>query len=431
MTSKRTYSNSSSYRLPIWVGLIALLGAAGSASAEKVPKDKSLMPEGEGELVGKHPVDVTVEHYKPGKGLVVKSRDDKFRLATRLRVQLLTTVENESGAPAEVGMILRRARLQFVGNTFGKHNKFKAELAFSPRDLRMKALGSNNVLRETPLLTWYVEFDQLRDLTVRAGQYKIPFSRQRVISSGNQQMVDRSIANGEFNLDRDIGFDIRSKDLFGLGHFKYALGIYNGEGRSAYTNGDTSLLYLGRFEYLPFGLFKDYSEGDFERLAKPGVSIGVGAAYAPNAQGTRLNHNGSPDDGGTTDVRTLTADVTFKYQGLALSSEFFWRDGDRNSGSAVDDMGLPIATENARNGIGWFVQAGYLLPRRPIEITGRFGQIRGADVSSIGTSNEAGIATSYYFAHHAFKLQADAFQLWDSGIGDGTTRVRVQMQLAF
>ena len=68
--------------------------------------------------------------------------------------------------------------------------------------------GSNVILRESPLLSYYLEFDYLRDLTVRVGQYKIPFSRQRVISSGNQQMVDRSIANGEFNLDRDIGIDI-------------------------------------------------------------------------------------------------------------------------------------------------------------------------------------------------------------------------------
>lgn len=399
----------------------------------KVPSDKSLMAPGEKELMGTHKAKLGATKWRPGKGLHVESEDGKFSIVTRVRLQPRVTVTNASGSEASMGMILRRARLQFIGNTFGKHNKYKAEFAFSPRDLRVTDDGLNKIPRETPLLTWYLEFDHLKNATVRLGQYKIPYSRQRVISSGNLQLVDRALANGEFNLDRDIGIDIRSKDLFGLGKFKYYVGVYNGEGRSAFTEGTRDLMYLARFEYLPFGLFKDYSEGDFQRLSKPGLSIGVAYAYAKNAVGTRVNRRGGPADGGTTDFNLGNLDATFKYKGLAISGELHWRDGTRNPGNAVDEMGNPIPEEAARNGIGYFAQAGYLLPRKKIEIAGRFGQLFGADDSSLSDRNEAGVALSYYMAQHPFKLQADAFQEWNpnDSFSDGVTRVRVQLQLAF
>ncbi len=94
-------------------------------------------------------------------------------------------------------------------------------------------------------------------------------------------------------------------------------------------------------------------------------------------------------------------------------------------------MGAAIAVEQARKGIGWFVQAGYLLPKMPIEFVGRFGQIIAGDDSKLSDQNEAGLAASYYFAQHPFKLQADAFRLWGDDFSEGTTRARVQVQVAF
>jgi len=381
--------------------------------------------------VAKHPVDTEDAYFNPGKGLTFNSKDGQFSLATRLRAQNRFTIENESGSPADLGLIIRRARLQFLGHAFGEHNTFKAEIALSPRDLRMTRLDSNTILRESPLLDWYMEFDYIRDLTLRVGQYKLPFSRQRVISSGNLQMVDRSIANAEFNLDRDVGLDIRSEDFLGFGHFRYYLGIFNGEGRSPFASGNSDLLYTARVEVLPLGMFKDYSEADFERLSRPGISLGLAYALAPDAGSVRLNQGGAPDDAGTTDVQALTADVMFKYMGLSIFSEIFWREGDRNPGAAVDEFGVLVPVEEARDGIGWFAQAGYLLPRMPVEVAGRYGQIRADDESSLSDSNEAGLAVSYYFAQHPFKLQADAFQLWEDEFSDGTTVGRVQLQLAY
>ena len=41
------------------------------------------------------------------------------------------------------------------------------------------------------------------------GQGKLPGNRERVISSGNLQQVDRSLLNSLFTIDRDFGFQLR------------------------------------------------------------------------------------------------------------------------------------------------------------------------------------------------------------------------------
>ena len=155
--------------------------------------------------------------FRPGKGLEVRAYRDYFVLRTRLRAQFLYTLTAPSNDDMEHSFQIRRARLTFTGSFFGKHNKFKTELAISPKDLKLTDSG----LQRSPLLDWFLTFDYLRDLTLRLGQYKVPYSRERVVSSGNLTFVDRSIVNKEFNVDRDLGLDIRSKDFLGLGYLRY------------------------------------------------------------------------------------------------------------------------------------------------------------------------------------------------------------------
>jgi len=375
--------------------------------------------------LGKHPVHNGKSTYKPGTGLTLESADGAFSLATRLRAQLRYQVDAEGG-PAEHVFQIRRARLQFKGHAFNKHNKFKVELAFSPRDLSVK----DGVPHRTPLLTWYFEFDYLRDFTVRAGQYKIPYSRQRVVSSGDLQLVDRSLANGEFNHDRDIGFDIRSKDLGGLGGLlRYYVGVYMGEGRDfgdKNATPDFKLHYLGRFEIQPMGKFKDYKEADMNRNLTPKLSIGAAYAFHHGSQGLKGVLGTTPEDEGTTDYHSFTVDYAFKVAGFSSTAEFHLRQGERNAGDAG-----PVTA--ARNGMGWAVQAGFLIPRLPLEFAGRYSGVMGRGTeTSLSEKHSAGGGISYYVAGHPWKIQADFFHQWD---GDDATPnangFRTQLQLAF
>ena len=377
---------------------------------------------------------VTVGSYEPGRGLTFTSEDERFKLATRVRAQFLYTLTH-GGVERDTshGLQLRRGRIQFGGNMFGKNNRFKLELGLSPRDMGF----SDGTARFTPVLDYYFDFTQLRDLSVRVGQSKIPYSRQRVISSGNLQLVDRTAANAEFNLDRDIGVDVRSKDFLGLDRLRYYAGVYFGDGRDRVGTEDFTMLYLARVEVLPFGSFKDYTEADLERMERPGLSIGAAYAFHDDAAGIRGARSGAPTDGGTSDTHNVTADLVFKYRGLSVQGDFFFREGRRNFGDAEveqpDGSMAPAPQETMRRGIGWSGTTGYLLPRTTLELAARYGQVLPTRrQSSLTRTDEVGGGASYYFAGHPLKLQLDYFARFADGtVRDPTHDVRLQLQVAF
>ncbi len=386
--------------------------------------------------------------FKPGSGFHVESEDGDFALTTRLRVQLLQEVIAPRQGELEQVFQLRRARVQFKGHTFGEHNNFNVELAFSPRDLGMDADG---VIHNTPLLSWFIELDHLRDLSFRAGQYKIPYSRQRVVSSADLQLVDRAIANGEFNHDRDIGFDVYSEDLFGLdGALRYFVGVYMGEGRDfGNTNAtpDLKLHYLGRVEVLPMGAFKDYVEADLDREPTPKLSLGAAYAFHHRAQRLQGVLGDAPSDGGTTNYHSATADYVFKLRGFSSTGELYWRKGRRFGAepeAGATEPVEPVPMTAPRDGVGWFVQAGYLFPGVPIEVAARYSGVRGVGerdpgdlrttkgFTSLSRRDSVGGGVSYYFDGHPMKLQADYFNIWDEGDptnGENVVRVQVQVSL--
>ena len=95
--------------------------------------------------------------YKPGKGLEISSADGDFTMVTRLRAQQRYTLTEEEGDISH-GFQLRRARLMFKGNVFGKDNSYKFELAVSPKDIGLTSAGT---ISKTPLQDWYFHFGQI------------------------------------------------------------------------------------------------------------------------------------------------------------------------------------------------------------------------------------------------------------------------------
>lgn len=385
--------------------------------------------------------DTTGIVFKPGKGLSAETEDKDFALNLGFYVQFLTTYLNDHDKDEEtLGIQIRRARVQLQGNTFGEHNKYKIELAVSPDDVKTK----NGAVTTSPLLDGFAEFDYLRDATFRIGQYKVPFSYQRLYSDGALQLVDTSINTQEFNLDRDIGFDFRSKDLFGLGLFRYYAGIFSGDGRNSFENDKADLMYVGRVEVMPLGAFEDPAEQDFDR-GGPRLLLGAAYAYLDNAKRLGGTRGDPPADAGTTDIRTATFDATVRAVGLSARADLFFRNGIRNPGNALADPTDPtsvIPPQPSRDGIGWGLQVGYLIPRVPFEVAARFAKFDPpSDANALNDglphNRELGGGLSYYFARNQLKLQGDYFRLWSAeaadgtgGIDDGKDQVRVQLQVA-
>lgn len=368
--------------------------------------------------------------WRPAKGVRLSTSDRSLLIHAALRAQFRYCLDGPfAGQDLQNTLTIHRARMVFAGSAFGEHNRFKVELAFSPRDLGLR----DGRLTRSPLLSWFVEFDYLRDLTLRVGQYKVPFSRQRVTSSGRLQLVDRSLANGEFNLDRDIGADLRSNDLFGLGFIRYALYLGVGEGRDGWRQVDNGPMLIARLELYPLGLYKDLDEVDHSRSARPRMAIGASYAHVRKAKGNRGILGDAPADGGTTNTHHLLADLAFLWRGLAVHGEFHWRQGSRDPGGALDENGQPIPVEAPRDGYGFFVQAGYLFGGVPIEPSARYSRVRPlGDDSSLPPRDELGVGFSWYVYRHRLKLQADYFRLWSGRIGgDGQHRGRLQLQASF
>jgi phosphate-selective porin OprO and OprP len=400
-------------------------GEAAPAAKPHARERSPLAPDFDARRQEKRPVEPTLT-FAPGRGLSFVSADGDFELNLKVRGQVLATFEKAHTGEREtlMGTQIRRARVAFQGHMFGAHNKYKMELAVSPRDAssRVGSVGT------APLLDWYMTFDYLKEATVVVGQYKVPFSRQRVVSSGSMQMVDRSIVQSEFNLDRNVGLDIRSTSLLG-GRVHYNAGVYGGEGRNAFEVHDSNVVLLGRAEVLPFGKFDDYVEGDFDRTG-PRASLAGSFAHLSNSLRNQGPLGKAPADAGTTTFDTAEADVLLKLYGLSVTGEFFWRRGARKQGPAVGSAGAPVPLEKPRDGTGWFAQAGYLLPYTMLEIEGRYGELhRSGDGSSLSDRKELGGGVSYYFARHTVKLQADYFRLWAADkLSEGTDQIRVQLE---
>lgn len=390
------------------------------------PAVSPLVPDGEAERMAPHPVSDNVT-FIPGKGIRIQSQDGDFSWTTNARLQAMGYFQmpDGNGGASQVGLIVRRARIMFSGNIFGQATKYKIELGFSPSDLAEANPLSTPTPTYSPLMDFYFDFTQVRDANVRVGQGKVPFNRQFVLSAGTLQLADLSLATNEFNLTRDMGVTVHSNDLFGLGKIRYAAGIYSGRGRDAHATNNAHLMYSGRIEFLPFGMFNDYSEADFERSMKPRLSVGAAYAYNDHAAFDRSDFGNVPTDGGTTNIHSFVADTMFKLAGFSFLGEFLVRHGKRNAGPVPP-------TQAARNGWGLTAQAGYLIPHLPIEFAARYSTVQGTGNTSLTDSGEVGGGVNYYIGRHACKIQLDYFRIWQAAgpmmsanIANGGHRIRL------
>lgn len=359
--------------------------------------------------------------FQAGQGVSVASDDERFRLVISARGQFRGQVRAPADADASVDVLIRRARLDLSGHFFGEHNRFELELAFSPDDL---GWTPETGVQRSPLLDYVLIFDYLRDLTLVVGQRKMPYARERLVSSGALAMVERSVVDSALRLDRDLGVWLRSDDLFGAGFFRYFAGVSAGEGRDGLVGDDANLAYSARVEVLPLGLFDSYTQGDLRRRASPRLAIGASYVFLHESPWIDGLAGTRPEDGGTTDTHQAAFDVMFLWAGFSAEIDALLRWGERHPGTDG-----PITP--AQNGAGGLAQLSYLLPDTFVELSARYAMVLGlGDATSLEDRGELGGAISLYFEGHPFKLQLDYFHLWDDfdAIERGEDRVRLQLQ---
>jgi phosphate-selective porin OprO and OprP len=356
-----------------------------------------------------------------GKGATIKSADDKFSLNIRGRMQVRATMTKVDGEEDPItGMQIRRQRIVLQGNAMGPALTYYIQLAFSNLDMEPDL--------RSPLRDAYFTWILSRDLNLRVGQMKVPYGRQRVVSSSALQMVDRSIVTGEFNLDRDAGVHMFSKDLFGLGgKLAYSAAIFGGDGRNRVAD-KFGMLYAGRIQVSPMGGFDDFVEADIKREASPKLAIGINGAY--NQDSNRAKSTFSDVYPTTFDQRHAGADLLFKWNGLSVSGEWMWRKADSTGHSVLEKGATAPKLYAPRSGWGGYGQVGQMLTDK-LEIEGRYGYLTAINDSPVGVKHELGGGFSYYIAEHNLKVQTDYFYLPGKGFENGAHEVRLQTQLYF
>lgn len=337
------------------------------------------------------------------KGFFIE--DGPFKLKTQLRVQSRLTLEMPDGGDVESNFAVQRARLKLSGTAFSPQWGYVFQVD----------LGKGFVT----LKDFYIEH-QLpgSSVRVRAGQWKRPFSRQQITSSGSLELVDRAITDKAFGAGRDIGVAVHN-DYEKSPEFQWAVGVFNGTGDAPwfepavdamgevtggkFTNvpSDFEPVVVVRVGYNSAGL-KGYSEADFE--GGP-LRFGVAASALMG-----LDADGDDATPGMGEV-----DFIVKNNGLSASGAVF---------VATDGT-----TDREYGGMGAHVQAGYLLTPmyQPV--------VRFALVDPDGDDNNVMELTggfSMYFFQHGLKWQTDVGALISQGTDGNVTDLqgRTQLQLS-
>ena len=329
-------------------------------------------------------------------------------------------------------MLIRRSRLKFDGFAYSPKLKYKLELGLSNRDMSGASAFTSNSPRY--ILDAVLKWNFSGNFVLWAGQTKLAGNRERVVSSGDLQMVDRSLLNSRFNIDRDIGLQLRHHfNLTDTFIVKEVFSISQGEGRNVTTGNLGGHQYTSRLEILPFGNFAskgDYRGSDLKFETSPKLAIGVTYDFNNNAVKNRSNQGSYMiNDTGfyETNISTLFVDAIYKHKGFSLMAEYANRDA-ADPYAKNSDGSLTGAEVQVGNGIN--VQSGYLLSKT-VELSTRYTNIAlNKSITGKGSENQYTLGLSKYIAGHKLKVQTD-LSYTDIGFKTNQLLYRVQVDIHF
>lgn len=369
-----------------------------------------------------------------GNGLLnVMGKDSTWSMKVGLRMQLLSNFnwtddsENAFAIP-EQNFLVRRARLKFNGFAYSPKLKYKIELGLSNRDIS----GASEFTRNAPryILDAVIMWNFYQNFELWFGQTKLPGNIERVISSGNLQQVDRSLLNRFFNIDRDMGFQLRHHFYLGntfLVREKFAFS--QGEGRNVTEGNLGGHQYTSRLELLPFGKFTnkgDYKAVDLSR--EPTPKLMFGATYDLNNDAVKTRSNMGRymfNDSGfhKTNISTIFLDLMFKYRGFSFMGEYANRDATNPIALNSDDTptGDVVQVGNGLN-----LQSGYLF-KNNWEVSARYTDIElDSEITGRNPETQYTLGLSKYIVGHKLKVQTDLSYL---DVDDGLDQLMYRLQV--
>ncbi|MGN6510572.1 MAG: porin [Chitinophaga sp.] len=337
----------------------------------------------------------------------------QFRFATP-EDQDPVTFDDFSGEKKPVFKI-NRARLKVGGHAFRPWIKYYWEYE----------LGQSNLLNYT------ISIEKWEWLKVQVGQWKTEYTRERRISSGEQQMIDRSVINRPFTVDRQQGVGLygRLKGR-GVADFSYWAAALTGTGRGSTENDDNRLMYFGRLQWNFTGVYLDFEGSDLEISERPAGVLAV-SGVTNRSQYTRFSQagggslegyeNGLP---GQYRVHQANIETAFKYKGFSWQSELHWKE-------IVDKL------DNDHTDVlhGYYVQLGYFFHQAidwwpaPLEIAVRNAGYRPNREADETKKRELSGAANWFFKGHKNKLTFECSHFnYDKTGGIPADQLRFRLQ---
>ena len=361
-----------------------------------------------------------------GKHFFVGSDDGNFLLehAMKLQTRFVYNRRNEdtpSDDEDRWGFEQRRMELYLKGHIISPDLTYKVKIA---------ANRSGGSVRLDDAVIGYRLNDSWK---IDVGQFKVPFLREFLVSSGRQQAVERSYVNHVFNANRSQGVQLNYTDE----NWSLKAMVHDGSGQknTSFASDRTDVALSGRAELRLAGewsQFKDFASWPDEDL---GVLLGAAVDY-------EVGETGFGTD--TADLLKYTIDVSAEFGGWNLYGALI--------GQHVDDNGSASFADADQ--FGFLVQGGVFIIPDTLDVFARYEyldldggvfDVKSGSMTATADDeiNIITIGTNYYFKKHMLKLSADV--VWvldplpesDTGAGllsssDGDQlAIRFQWQLYF
>lgn len=252
------------------------------------------------------------------------------------------------------------------------------------------------------LLDYYTVLNAHRSLKVRAGQFKVPFTRQYYQSAAKHAFVDLALPVRNLHDGRDIGLEVFCTDAK-EGMIEYHLGVFNGNGSNRTANDNTDFEIAGK-ALAKFGTIDPGQEG--LQAMESGFAVGFSGF---------LNHTGVDTTG--EERKGLAGEVTAGARGFFLTGEYLQL--TRSAGDTDVTSG------------GFYGQAAYMVMPRRLELVGRYAQFDPNSDADDDVLTEIRGGVIFYHAGHNHKLSVEGVQYTQQTAADDVSSMGAAVQYQF